>query len=772
MLSYIWSGIWSGVVLMVDYGMSGFWKLQHLLTAGHSTLSSLYFGSTFLSVLRCSFAFCSAAACARSVILFYESWNLLRESEKEGKLEHICREIKISVIRRASETVLHLTAFAAILSQIILYSAHNQSVLDVLFQYIKPNSDPFFFSQLSPEKAMVSTYFVLMAAYLVRLGWLPISCKVIGFGMTLTSCAISSVSHVFRTLSRFLPFSTTTSSSDTDSNSSNNTNSITDKSKQSSKLKQNLAITVAQERNPSEKYDQNALKYSHSSSKKLYCAFHCGTELFVIPPTGSKKEPFIPSDPSSIAVFIHDHAPVCSSCMNGWMATCFKDRLSGVYNILPQVSSSPNSSSSSSSSSKSLAVSFSLKKTPPNNNYWQKHKPASKNLICVFHDCNLELETDDFKQPGIESQSLALFERLQLNDQSVIFCPQSIEKSTADSTTEQKEEVKVGCGRKLFINNDYRPFSTTALDQNKRIALATNNKSIVSIRQVQCSYSDCKHMFCRACLKSWSSHDPKNGYLCAGEQKIPPAVAKAQFESAVQTMFSKGIRACPACLILIERTTGCDHMTHLGCPLINNYQFCYVCNNPYTGHVCKVNLSYLRAAILNSNLSWAVALESEVTNSTFSSSSSSKSKSKASTTIVKKTYSEYALNALTRVLERVSQGLALFLFGGKFHFALLRSNYNTSIELVPKGQSLLWRINRVFSNTIYGCLALYPLLLASPMTLAMGRKYEISVMFAHWLCTGVLSWFFNTNIFIFGLILFPHQYTMISTSLDLSCFWP
>eukprot|EP01083_Nonionella_stella_P187558 689423_1 len=90
--------------------------------------------------------------------------------------------------------------------------------------------------------------------------------------------------------------------------------------------------------------------------------------------------------------------------------------------------------------------------------------------------------------------------------------------------------------------------------------------------------NECGFVYCMQCKEEW--HDT---YDCDDVQRNN---LKKQLNDAkaMQLMLDEGYRQCPGCATMIEKNTGCNHMTHHGCSNPNEVDasgpkthFCYCC---------------------------------------------------------------------------------------------------------------------------------------------------------------------------------------------------
>eukprot|EP01083_Nonionella_stella_P316703 1149760_1 len=96
---------------------------------------------------------------------------------------------------------------------------------------------------------------------------------------------------------------------------------------------------------------------------------------------------------------------------------------------------------------------------------------------------------------------------------------------------------------------------------------------------VQCE--DCKQMICYRCEEPWHNvcdkRDLENG-MC---KKIKNNGTKAIVDAKTKRLMKNSkFQHCPRCAMMIEKASGCNHMTHAGCPNkteSNGTHFCYSC---------------------------------------------------------------------------------------------------------------------------------------------------------------------------------------------------
>jgi len=87
---------------------------------------------------------------------------------------------------------------------------------------------------------------------------------------------------------------------------------------------------------------------------------------------------------------------------------------------------------------------------------------------------------------------------------------------------------------------------------------------------LKCKIEDCKFEFCSQCDIGSSVHEGKTCQEVASSLKLTlhPTTTMA--------------RPCPACQYLLEKISGCDHITCNNC----SYEFCWICNaSYYPGHL-------------------------------------------------------------------------------------------------------------------------------------------------------------------------------------------
>ena len=96
---------------------------------------------------------------------------------------------------------------------------------------------------------------------------------------------------------------------------------------------------------------------------------------------------------------------------------------------------------------------------------------------------------------------------------------------------------------------------------------------------IQCN--ECKHMICYRCEQPWHNvcdpSDKENGVCKMIKSNDKEALIDAKSK---RMMRNNKFQKCPNCGMMIEKTTGCNHMTHIGCPNkaeFNGTHFCYTC---------------------------------------------------------------------------------------------------------------------------------------------------------------------------------------------------
>ena len=95
---------------------------------------------------------------------------------------------------------------------------------------------------------------------------------------------------------------------------------------------------------------------------------------------------------------------------------------------------------------------------------------------------------------------------------------------------------------------------------------------------MHCVNSNCKTALCARCDCAWH-----NNISCAEYQEKVNLNEQGAEQAFSNLMEKEKWCRCPKCGIVVERTEGCNHMTHKGCPKAekdNRTDFCYICAEP------------------------------------------------------------------------------------------------------------------------------------------------------------------------------------------------
>ena len=102
-------------------------------------------------------------------------------------------------------------------------------------------------------------------------------------------------------------------------------------------------------------------------------------------------------------------------------------------------------------------------------------------------------------------------------------------------------------------------------DPNKKLCPYPNCESYLELKDIKNKYVTClnKHKYCFLCLK-----EPHGNSPCEKNIDI-------DLKEYAQNYF---VKKCPYCGIIIEKQSGCNHITCSKC----GYQWCWLCNNEYS----------------------------------------------------------------------------------------------------------------------------------------------------------------------------------------------
>ena len=94
---------------------------------------------------------------------------------------------------------------------------------------------------------------------------------------------------------------------------------------------------------------------------------------------------------------------------------------------------------------------------------------------------------------------------------------------------------------------------------------------------VRCMNGDCEALHCAKCKTLWHENLTCKEF----EAKINNEHDEKNEAAFKNLMKQEKWKECPKCGIVIEKTEGCNHMTHFACPKSNNDEkrtdFCYCC---------------------------------------------------------------------------------------------------------------------------------------------------------------------------------------------------
>jgi len=97
-------------------------------------------------------------------------------------------------------------------------------------------------------------------------------------------------------------------------------------------------------------------------------------------------------------------------------------------------------------------------------------------------------------------------------------------------------------------------------------------------RNPQIICPSCKEEYCFHCMRAWHGDGVTCDEIKQLEKKEEPDSAALQFEEWVE---QNNAKPCPNCNIMIEKVSGCNHMTCKSC----SYAFCWLCLDQYAyGH--------------------------------------------------------------------------------------------------------------------------------------------------------------------------------------------
>ena len=184
----------------------------------------------------------------------------------------------------------------------------------------------------------------------------------------------------------------------------------------------------------------------------------------------------------------------------------------------------------------------------------------------------------------------ACFERFCVNENNKVkncghaFCEQCWYKFLSIKINENKlpsiKCLEYKCNEKLtdkfifnLLNYDYKLIGkykqyklelNILQDPNKKLCPFPNCNSYLELKDIKNKYVSClnNHEFCFLCLKK-----PHDNIPC--EKSID-----SDLKEYTQNNF---VKKCPHCGIIIEKQSGCNHITCSKC----GYQWCWLCNNKY-----------------------------------------------------------------------------------------------------------------------------------------------------------------------------------------------
>ncbi|KAI0340375.1 hypothetical protein BDW22DRAFT_1486226 [Trametopsis cervina] len=110
---------------------------------------------------------------------------------------------------------------------------------------------------------------------------------------------------------------------------------------------------------------------------------------------------------------------------------------------------------------------------------------------------------------------------------------------------------------------------------NKQCSVLVQNHEDTVGPQVECLA--CHHLMCIPCRSPW--HD---NLTCQQYQALPPDERAPEDQQALQLMQAQDWRRCPECMIIVELTIGCNHVT---CRC--GSQFCFKCGSKWDAKMSK-----------------------------------------------------------------------------------------------------------------------------------------------------------------------------------------
>lgn len=128
-------------------------------------------------------------------------------------------------------------------------------------------------------------------------------------------------------------------------------------------------------------------------------------------------------------------------------------------------------------------------------------------------------------------------------------------------------------------------------------------------KRVRCfncrSKGESDYWFCWDCLRSWKGNgeDICGNSYCGDKSKLFRILAECDTKELFQTQ-CPSLRACPKCLLMIQHTKGCKHMTCQRC----HFEFCFICLKTHNWKNIAVCYKPCKVAPRQTSDSWCVII--------------------------------------------------------------------------------------------------------------------------------------------------------------------